>query len=100
MTSPDAAPPYQAPAPQRPTTQYPADGVPVTPIPRDPGYINVPNPDGSDIGPLNMSPEGEKWVNENVIQPGYVIDWGTREIIDPYTGEVKGTVPASVPRMI
>lgn len=66
----------------------------------DPGFSAPANPDGSDDGPLRLSPEGERWINQNVVDHGYVIDWGTREIVDPESGEVKGTVPQSFPRMI
>jgi hypothetical protein len=85
-----------------PAYQIPADGVPVEqPLP-DPGYADdmVRNPDGSDAGPLYLSPDAERWINQNVIDRGYRIDWGTREIYDPETGEVKGTVPAVFDRMI
>lgn len=42
-----------------------------------------------------LSPAAEVWIRSHVQDLGYVIDWGTREIIDPNTGEVKGTVPTS-----
>lgn len=58
------------------------------------------NPDGSEIGPLVMTPEGEQWCQENVIDKGYNIDWATREIFDPETGERHGTVPTSLPRVL
>lgn len=83
-----------------PAYQYPVDDVPDEPLPQDPGFSRDVNPDGSDIGPLYLSPDAERWVQQNITDFGYVIDWGTREIIDPNTGEVKGTVPTSVPRMI
>lgn len=84
-----------------PAYQYPADSAPTRPVAPDPGFNAGPqNPDGSDIGPLYLSPEAEDWVEKNVTDFGYVIDWGTREIIDPNTSEVKGTVPTAIPRMI
>ena len=85
---------------QIPSYEYPVDGVAPRPEPRDPGFELPTNPDGSDIGPLHLSPDAERWVQQNVTDFGYVIDWGTREIIDPETGEVKGTVPTSVPRLV
>lgn len=57
-------------------------------------------PGEEEAGPLYLSPEAQEWVRRNVTDPDYVIDWGTREVIDPDTGEVKGTVPRSFPRMI
>lgn len=78
-------------------SQY--DEVPDRPLPRDPGFIKVPNSDGSEIGPLYLSPDAERWIKENVNDPGYVVDWGTREIIDPEDGSVKGSVPTTVPRL-
>jgi len=80
--------------------EYPPDGVPTTPTPRDDGFIGVPNPDGSEAGPLYLSPEANEWVERNVYDSGYIIDWGSREILDPNTGEVKGTVPTRFPRMM
>lgn len=81
--------------------QIPSSDVPSGPEFAGDPYYNAPhNPDGSDIGPLYLSPEAEQWVSQNVTDYGYVIDWGTREVIDPNTGEVKGSVPTSVPRMI
>lgn len=86
-----------------PPPDYPYDGNP-PPIqePHDPGFRQpaLRNPDGSDIGPLYATPEGDRWLQENVTDRGYVIDWGTREYFDPETGEVKGIVPTSVPRII
>lgn len=85
-----------------PGPDYPPDGVP--PIgPADDEGFSLPsngNPDGSDIGPLYATPEGDQWLQQNVTDQGLVIDWGNREIFDPKTGEVKGTVPKFVPRMI
>jgi hypothetical protein len=80
----------------------PYDNVPVTPSPEDSGFGHpaVSNPDGSDAGPLYLSPEAEQWVDENIIGPGYVVDWGNRDIIDPNDGSVKGKVPKSFPRMM
>lgn len=84
-----------------PAYQYPAnDGGPEpAPFTGDPGFNLQGNPDGSDIGPLYMSPEAERWVQENVIDHGYAIDWVTREILDR-NGEVKGTVPTEIPRIV
>jgi hypothetical protein len=93
---PSRGPRYQGP----PTTEYPPDGVPTTRMPTDERFEVLPNPDGSEIGPLQVSVEGQQWIEENVYRPGFVIDWGTREIIDPDTGEVRGTVPRSVPKMV
>ena len=87
---------------QPPPDQYPTDNVPVTPVPQDSGFT-IPangNPDGSDAGPLYASPEAERWLQENVADKGLVIDWGTREIFDPETGEVKGIVPKFFDRMM
>lgn len=92
-----------APAPQEPypgPEQYPYDDVPVTPVPTDPGIRVVPNPDGSEVGPLYVSPEADRWIKANVYDRGLVVDWGSMEIFDPETGEVKGTVPKSFPKMI
>lgn len=77
----------------------PYDNVPVTPLPRDPGFEKVPNPDGSELGPLYQSPEGKQWLDEHVYNQGLIVDWGSRDILDPDTGEIRGTVPTSVPRM-
>lgn len=75
-------------------TRFPGD----TGFQRDP---NVPqNPDGSEIGPLYLSPAAEAWIEENVTRHGWYIDWGNREIFDADTGEVKGTVPTELPRML
>lgn len=82
-----------------PAYDYPTDGLPRAEPIEDSGFYKPVNPDGSDIGPLYLSPDAEAWVMQNVIDPGYVIDWGTRRILDPDTGETKGTVPTSVPRM-
>lgn len=90
---PKAGPAYQAPA-------RPVDAIEPPEFSGDTGFSGPQNPDGSDIGPLYLSPEAEQWVNDNVVDQGYMIDWGTREIFDPETGEVKGTVPTSIPRMI
>jgi hypothetical protein len=82
----------------------PAYRPPVDRLPRSPDFAgddyDAPvNPDGSEIGPLVMTPEGEQWCQENVIDKGRYINWGTREIFDPETGEIFGTVPKSLPRM-
>lgn len=83
-----------------PGYQYPTDGIPQRPMPQDSGFESGPrNPDGSDIGPLYLSPDAERWIQQNVTDFGYIIDWGTREIVDTDTGEVKGIIPTSVPRM-
>lgn len=85
-----------------PQTEYPPDGIPSSPAPTDPGFNDASrrNPDGADIGPLYATPEGDQWLQENVTDHGFIIDWGNREIFDPHTGEIKGTVPKFVPRMI
>lgn len=80
--------------------EYPPDAVPAPPLPRDSSFEIVPNPDGSEIGPMYQSPEGKQWLEENVYDQGWIVDWGSRDILDPNTGEIKGTVPTSVPRMI
>lgn len=82
--------------------QYPVDGAPSTGdgFAGDPGFTAPENPDGAEAGPLRLTPEAETWIDQNVLDQGYLIDWGTREIFDPETGEVKGTVPTSFPRMI
>ena len=80
---------------------YPVDDIPDEPLPQDPGFsMPVLPPGEEEAGPLHLSPDAERWVERNVTDPGYVIDWGTREVIDPNTGEVKGTVPATFDRMI
>jgi hypothetical protein len=89
--------------PQRgPAYSLPSSDTPPPPeFSGDSGFSQGPrNPDGSEIGPLYVSPEGKQWIQENVYDQGLYIDWGTREIFDADTGEVKGTVPTSVPRMI
>lgn len=82
-----------------PPTQY--DNVsPEQPLPQDPGFeMPAVEPGEEEAGPLKLTPEAETWIKMNVLDRGYVIDWGTREIVDPHTGEVKGTVPTSFPRM-
>lgn len=82
-----------------PAYSIPQEIVPVRPEPQDPGFSGPQNPDGSNIGPLYLSPEAERWIDQNVIDQGYVIDWGTREIINPETGEVKGAIPPTIDRM-
>jgi hypothetical protein len=81
--------------------EYPPDHVPPIQPSTDREFIMPANsnPDGSDAGPLYATPEAERWLQENVADRGLVIDWGTREIFDPETGEVHGTVPRSFPRM-
>lgn len=83
-----------------PAYQLPYDNVPDDPLPIDAGFEHPVNPDGSEAGPLYLSPDAQRWVDQNVTDHGYVIDWGTREIIDPNTGEVKGTIPATFDRMV
>lgn len=87
---------------QIPPYEYPVDRIAPPPFTGDRGFEGTQNrnPDGSEIGPLYVSPEGKQWIQENVFDQGLYIDWGTREIYDAETGEVKGTVPTSVPRMI
>lgn len=80
--------------------QPPVDYIPPPEFEGDTGFSVPQNPDGSELGPLYVSPEGKVWIQENVYDRGLFIDWGTREIYDAETGEVKGTVPTSVPRMI
>jgi hypothetical protein len=84
-----------------PSYQYPADSAPTRPEPVDPGFYAPASatPD-EDISPLHVTPAGQEWIRRNVIDQDYVIDWGTREVIDPETGEVKGTVPSQVPKVI
>jgi hypothetical protein len=83
-----------------PAYQYP-DSVPEPEFAGDRGFEAPPqNPGGGEVGPIHFSPEARDWIKQNVIDQDYVIDWGTREIIDPETGEVKGTVPTEVPRMV
>lgn len=90
-----AGPPVQA------QSDYPPDSVPPIAPARDPGFTQpaLRNPDGADAGPLYASPEAEQWLKENVQDQGLVIDWGTREIFDPVTGEIKGVVPKFFPKM-
>ena len=83
-----------------PAYQIPYDNAPSEPLPEDAGFERPVNPDGSDAGPLYLSPDADRWIQQNVTDYGYVIDWGTREIIDPNTGDVKGTVPTAFDRMI
>jgi hypothetical protein len=95
---PRHGPAYQGPATQ---TNYPPDSVPPIQPSRDRGFTQqeIRNPDGADAGPLYVSPEADKWLQEHVTDQGLMIDWGTYEIFDPVTGEVKGTVPRFFPRM-
>jgi hypothetical protein len=74
-------------------------GEPSPPPPQDPGFYS-PNPELGEAGPLYLSPEAEVWVGQNVTPHGYVIDWGNRTIIDPETGEIKGTVPTQFPKVV
>lgn len=67
--------------------------------PYDPGFSAPVNPNGEEAGPLYLSPDAQRWVDQNVTDRGYMIDWGTREVFDPETGEVKGTIPPSFDRM-
>ena len=88
--------------PQRgPIYSYPPSDTPLPPeFTGDPGFSQgTPNPDGSEIGPLHVSPEGERWIQENVIDKGYYIDWGSRMVFDAETGEDIMPVPTSLPRM-
>ena len=99
-TNPEPLPESDPPSIRRGDPGYiEPDSIPERPLPRDPDYIQVPNPDGSEAGPLYLTPEAEQWLNENVWDRGLVVDWGTREIFDPNTGEVKGIVPRTFPRM-
>jgi hypothetical protein len=83
-----------------PAYQIPYDTAPSDPLPVDAGFERPVNPDGGDAGPLYLSPDADRWIQQNVTDFGYVIDWGTREIIDPNTGDVKGSVPTTFDRMI
>lgn len=77
-----------------------SDAVPDQPLPQDPGFTAEPIRAGEEqAGPLQLSPEAERWIAQNVTDHGYAIDWGTREIFDPNTGEVKGTVPTTFDRI-
>ena len=75
------------------------DAVPAPEFAGDEGFERPMNPDGSDLGPMYLSPDARRWVKTEVIDRGYVIDWGTREIYDPETDRVIGPVPSDVPRM-
>jgi hypothetical protein len=88
--------------PYQPPDEYPPDHVPPIQPANDPGFIQgeLRNPDGADAGPLYATPEADRWLQENVTDQGLMIDWGTREIFDPNTGEVKGIVPRTFPRMM
>ena len=61
--------------------------------PEDAPY--VPEETSEEANGLYLSPAAEQWIATNVQRPGWVIDWGTREILDPNTGEVKGRVPVT-----
>jgi hypothetical protein len=89
---PSSGPPYRPPAP---------DSVPDRPDLPDPGF-SLPDirPGEEEAGPMYVSPEADRWIGENVRDRGYVIDWGTRRIIDPATGESHGTIPTKFDRMI
>lgn len=80
--------------------QPPVDYIPPRETPDDRGFQQPVNPDGADIGPLYINPAYDYWFKEHVTDPGYVIDWGNYEIIDPQTGDVVEPVPKSIPRMI
>lgn len=82
---------------------YPPDDGSSQPIdveidPRFIGTVNR-NPGGEEAGGLYVSPEAEQWLQINVVDKGLFVDWGTREIYDPETGEVFGTVPTHFPKM-
>ena len=83
-----------------PAYQYP--DVPSDPefVGDDGFYAPTIKPGEEEAGPLRVSPEAHEWIVRNVTDHGYLIDWGNREIFDPETGEVHGTVPTSFPRMI
>jgi hypothetical protein len=85
---------------QGPAYQYP-DSVPDPEFAGDDRfYAPTVKPGEEEAGPLRVSPEASEWIDRNVLDHGYVIDWGTREIIDPETGESKGTIPTSFPRVV
>jgi hypothetical protein len=89
---PSSGPPYRPPAP---------DSVLDRPVPLDPGFgAPATRPGEEEAGPLYTTPEADRWIATNVTDRGYVIDWGTREIIDPATGESHGTIPQKFDRMI
>lgn len=85
---------------QGPAYQYP-DSVPEPEFAGDDKfYAPTIKPGEEEAGPLRVSPEANEWIQRNVTDHGYLIDWGNREIFDPETGEVHGTVPTSFPRMV
>lgn len=97
---PSSMPGVGSPPPVAPLPRLAPEAIPDQPLPQDPGFTaEPPRPGEEQAGPLQLSPEAEQWINRNVIDQGYAIDWGTREIFDPKTGEVKGVVPTTFDRM-
>lgn len=92
-------PPYTGPATRQ---RSPYDNPDPFQPPTDSGFSKPADirPGEEEAGPMYVSPEADQWIGQNVRDKGYVIDWGTREIIDPETGESHGTVPKNFPRMI
>lgn len=83
--------------------QYPYDNLPQGTgqqgpeiDPRFIGEVNR-NPNGEQAGPMYLSPEAKVWMR-NIVQAGFSVDWGTRTIFNPDTGE-EYPVPDSFPTM-
>ena len=66
--------------------------------PRFPLEVNR-NPDGADAGPIYMTPEAERWYQENVIDKGWATDWGAGMIMDEQ-GEYVLEAPRYFPKMM
>jgi len=63
----------------------------------DPGYgmeVGNANPDGADAGPMYVSPAAELWLDQNVYDQGYYVNWGTRQVIDENGHPIGLEVPA------
>jgi|SRR5262245_5922730 len=52
-----------------------------------------PNGDGSDAGPLYASPAARIWLQQNVYDNGWLVDWGNREVYDKNGQDVGLQVP-------
>ena len=96
-------PPEDLPMPARPAPRLPYDNVEPIDTPRTPGrgFQLEPNanPDGADIGPQYISPQGARWIEENLWDQGLSADIGLGVIIGP-DGQVVGELPKFIPRMM
>lgn len=93
---PEETYPYDGIAAEPPISDFPSRSSPPARLPydnvlpdegpqfRDPRYPDEMNrnPDGADAGPLYMTPDAEQWYQENVIDKGWAVDWGSGTIID------------------